>query len=390
MPASKKTHKTPYNYIACTFQGGGALGAYQVGVLRALTEAGYSPDWFVGTSIGAINAAIAAGNPIKTRIEKMYAFWESIATHQALPSFDLPETLTNQKMAHLLSAHASLFFGQPGFFTPRFPYPELGWHDSADMISYYDTAPLRETLERFVDFDLINSKATRLSVGAVEVSSGQMIYFDSQKERIGPEHIMASGALPPGFPAVEVNGLLYWDGGISNNTPISYVLGHQEQNHLLCFMVNLFNSYGLDPKNLDEVIQRKKDIEFSSKYNKTIELYKLAHELKSSIHVLSKLVPKELHNNPEFKLCRSRGHQSTVSLVHFLYEKDNSELSSKDYEFSQSSIKKRIAKGYHDGKKAIKESPWQQPVSVTEGIALHEMSSIKNYNKDKHHEGSTR
>jgi NTE family protein len=385
MSVSKiKKNKSQYKYIACAFQGGGALGAYQAGVLHALDEAGYYPNWFVGTSIGAINAALAAGNPEKIRVEKMYQFWDAIATPNIMPHFDIEEDSAMRQIEHLLSAHSALFFGQPGFFAPRFPYPEFSTQHRADLISYYDTSPLRSTLERFVDFDRINSKkVTRLSLGAVEVCSGQMIYFDSHKEKIGPEHIMASGALPPSFPAVEVNGKFYWDGGISNNTPICYVLGNQEEKHVLCFMVNLFNSYGLDPTSLDEILKRKKDIEFSSKYNKILKLYQQIQELKNSIHLLSHYVPQEERSKPELKLCLSRGHESTISLVHFLYQEDCTELSSKDYEFSHKTIKERIAKGYHDGRKAVKSAPWLQPVSATEGIAIHEMAPIKTFKKEK-------
>ncbi len=391
MPTAKnKKNKPQYNYIACTFQGGGALGSYQAGVLHALDEAGYYPNWFVGTSIGAINAAIAAGNPENLRVEKMYQFWEAIATHNMMPAFDLTETIPMRRVEHLLAAHSSLFFGQPGFFSPRFPLPEMNVHNRADQISYYDTSPLRSTLEQFVDFDRINSKkVTRLSVGAVEISSGEMIYFDSHQEKIGPEHIMASGAIPPSFPAVEVNGKFYWDGGISNNTPISHILGNQEQKHVLCFMVNLFNSYGLNPTNLDEIMKRKKDIEFSSKFNKIITLYQQIQELKNSIHLLSQYVPHSERSKPELKLCMSRGHQSTISLVHFLYQEDISELSSKDYEFSYKTIKERMAKGYQDGKKAAKLAPWLQPISATEGIAIHEMAPIKTLKKEDNHERSS-
>lgn len=392
MPASKakKTIKPQYQYIACTFQGGGALGAYQAGVLHALDAAGYYPNWFVGTSIGAINAAIAAGNPEKIRIERMYEFWDSVATPSLMPTLDLHEHIMLRQVEHMLSAHSSIFFGQPGFYKPRLFCPMLGVHETTDSISYYDTSPLRSTLEQFVDFDRINSKETRLSVGAVEVSSGTMVYFDSYHEKIGPEHIMASGALPPAFPAVEIEGKFYWDGGISNNTPICYVLGHQEEKHVLCFMVNLFDSYGLNPQTLDEVMKRKKDIEFSSKYNKIISFYQQIQELKNSIHLLSRYVPPEDCGKPELKLCMSRGHQSTIALVHFLYKEDMSELSSKDFEFSVKTIKERIDKGYQDGKKAVKSSPWLKPISATEGIAIHEITPMDISMKETEHERSRR
>jgi NTE family protein len=372
--------RAQYKNIACTFQGGGALGAYQAGVLRALDEAGYYPDWYVGTSIGAINAAIAAGNPEKLRVEKMCQFWESIATPSAIIDIDslFPDDPFSRKTHHLLSAHSALWLGQPGFFTPRVTSPFLNSHNTPDKISYYDTTPLRNSLERFIDFDRINNnKIVRLSIGAVEISSGKMTYFDTLNQKIGPEHIMASGALPPGFPAVEIDGQFYWDGGISNNTPISYVLNNQTHKHLLCFMVHLFDSFGLNPTSFDEVIKRKKDIEFSSRFAKMVELYQQIQALKNSIHVLSHYVPKEKKSDPKIKLCISRGHESTISLVRFLYHHDETELASKDYEFSRKSIHERIANGYRDGKNAIKKSPWLKPVPITEGIALHDMSLNK-------------
>ncbi|BCA96535.1 membrane protein [Legionella antarctica] len=372
--------KLTHQVIACAFQGGGALGAYQVGIVHALDEAGYFPDWFVGTSIGAINAAIAAGNPPQIRVEKMQQFWDTISTPEMFPqaiTFDDP---VNRKIQHLLSSQRSLFLGQPGFFRPRFPPPELGWHDSADLLSYYDTSPLRSTLERFIDFDRINDSrnSTRLSLGAVEISSGLIEYFDSDEQEIGPEHIMASGALPPGFPAVEIEGKLYWDGGISSNSPATYVLSHRCPKDLLCFAVHLFDSYGLHPTNLDEILQRKKDIEFSSRMAKVIQLYQEIHALKNSIHVLAQHIPEDQKLSPEVKQCISKGKDSNISLVRFLYETDTTELSSKDYEFSKKSIAERITHGYHDGKKAIKKSPWLESVPQTVGVAVYDMSS-KNY-----------
>lgn len=376
MPAKK--HSQIPSCVTCTFQGGGALGAYQAGVLRALDEAGYYPNWFVGTSIGAINAAIASGNPENVRVEKMYEFWESIATPAEAPFWDWVDDPISRKVQHLLSSHTAMMFGQPGFFKPRFPPPEFNIHANPGTLSYYDTSPLRTTLERFVDFDRINSKTvTRLCVGAVEVSSGQMIYFDSFKERITVDHIMASGALPPGFPAIKIDGHFYWDGGIANNSPIGYVLENQDQKHMLCFMINLFDSYNLNPTNLDEVVKRRKDIEFASRFSRFIQLYKELQELKNSIHLMSKYIPKACRAKPELQLCMKRGHPSTLSLVHFLYENDDSELSSKDYEFSHKTIRERLAKGYAEGKRGVKKSPWLKPVATTEGIALHEMSSIK-------------
>lgn len=382
MKMSKK--KAQFATIACSFQGGGALGAYQVGVLRALEEAGYRPDWYVGTSIGAINAAIAAGNPEKIRIEKMHEFWEAISTPASPIAPFLPNDWNSRKAQHLISSQSALLFGQPGFFAPRFPSPELGIYNTPDQLSYYDTSPLRSTLERFIDFDRINSKETRLSVGAVEICSGNMVYFDSAKEKIGPEHIMASGALPPGFPAIQIGEKYYWDGGISSNTPATYILSANEcPKNLLCFAIHLFDSYGLDPTTMDDVNKRKKDIEFSSRHNTLLDFYRMIHTLKNSIHVLSKKIPKNEKLDPEVMQCMERGHESNISLVHFLYQYDDTEFSSKDYEFSQKSIEERIKRGYLDGKHGVKKSPWLKPVPETQGMVIHDLASRKYLNKER-------
>lgn len=376
MARTKKKTKSNYDQIACCFQGGGALGAYQVGILRALNEAGYYPDWFAGTSIGAINAAIAAGNNEKVRIEKMYQFWEKIATPALIAPSLLSDDFRNRQIQHFISAQSTLLFGQPGFFSPRIPPIIPGYDTTPDKLSYYDTSLLKSTLEEFIDFERINSKSTRLCLGAVEVSSGEIEYFDSFKCKIGPEHIMASGALPPGFPAVEVDEKYYWDGGLSSNSPATYVLSAEHGTQkLLCFAIHLFDSYGLHPKTIDDVMMRKKDIEFSSRFSKTIQLHKEIHELKNSIHILSQFVPPKERKNPEINRCIRRGCESTIAVVRFLYAQDNSELNSKDYEFSRKSILERIERGYRDGVNAIKKSPWLAPTSQSAGIALYDMSS---------------
>ncbi|CAM3037258.1 transmembrane protein [Legionella steigerwaltii] len=383
MARTKKSNMKQHKHVACCFQGGGALGAYQVGVVHALDEAGYDPDWFVGTSIGAINAAIAAGNPLGERVEKMYQFWETVATPSLIQANLLPNDEASRKMEHFLSAQSALFWGQPGFFTPRIPPLLMGYYDQPDTISFYDTKNLKSTLERFIDFDRINSKTTRLSIGAVEIRRGEMVYFDSQDTKIGSEHIMASGALPPGFPAVEIEGEYYWDGGISSNSPATYVLETNRcPRDLLCFAIHLFDSFGLYPTSLDDVMKRQKDIAYSSRFCQAIHMYQQIHALKNTIHILSNYVPEEERENPELKLCISRGHRSTVSVVRFLCEHDISELSSKDYEFSQKSILERIKQGYLDGRRATKESPWNKKVSQSTGISVYDMSPNKHLKEE--------
>ncbi len=352
------------------------MGAYQVGVLEALQEANYFPDWFVGTSIGAINSAIAAGNPVNERIPQMRRFWEKIATPSFFDKLGLPDGIINRRIQHFLSSQSAVLFGQPGFFSPR--WLSLLSAFEMPMLSYYDTTPLKETLEECIDFDRLNvEKKIRLSVGAVEVSSGAIHYFDSEKHHIGPEHIMASGALPPGFPPVKIDGKLYWDGGLSSNTPLSYVMMDHRPQALLCFMVHLFDSFGLDPLSMDDVEKRRKDIEYSSRFEKLLEMHHEIHSLRYKIHRLAKNVPKS-KEDPEFlEKCLHDGWNKTVTLVRFLYAGDDDDLSSKDYEFSKQSICEHIEQGYADGKKGTEQSPWLKPVPPDIGIALHDMAESK-------------
>ena len=378
MPKSKKTQKSlsNYDYVAMCLQGGGAMGAYQVGVIKALLEAGYEPNWYVGTSIGAINSAIAAGNEPEDRMEQLHRFWDAIATPAFIDESLLPNDTFSRRVYHYFSSQLTMMLGQPGFFTPHWLNPFMfSWFDKT--ISYYDTSPLHDTLERFVDFDRINSGHSRLSVGAVEVESGKMTYFDSEKIRIGPEHIMASGALPSGFPSVEIDGKHYWDGGISTNSPVDYALSDHRPQALLCFMVHLFDSYGLNPQTLDDVEKRKKDIEYSSRFEKIVSLHHEIHALRYKIHKLAEELPANKKKSDYVQKCLNNGWDKTVSLVRFLYAGEEDDLSSKDYEFSKRSVKEHIQTGYQDGIEGIKASPWLKPVPKDDGIAIYDLSQTK-------------
>jgi NTE family protein len=258
--ATRGTPKRPAGKrIALVFQGGGALGAYQGGVFQALEEGGYAPDWVAGTSIGAINGGIIAGNTVENRLRRLQDFWEAVS------DADFWRVLGDSEAARHASSSWTILrafaLGRPGFFAPRWFQPSVVFPTgSAETASYYDTAPLRETLERLIDFALLNGGGTRLSVGAVNVLTGGLRYFDSRSDRIGPEHLMASGALPPGFPAVRIEGALYWDGGIYSNTPLEVVLDQVPRTDTLCFMISLFNPAGAEPRSLTEVETRHKDI----------------------------------------------------------------------------------------------------------------------------------
>lgn len=374
-----KKHKpafSGFDSIVCSLQGGGALGAYQVGVLKALHEAGYLPDWFVGTSIGAINAAICAGNRPKDRVDKLVEFWDRIASHNMLDAFVASEDVVLNRILNYWSAQTALVMGQLGFFQPRFPPPYLSMHDDPQLLSYYDTTPLKNTLEELIDFEWLNSGEIRLTLGAVEITTGEIVYFDTQKTAIQAEHIMASGALPPGFPAVEVDGKMYWDGGLSSNTPVTQVLQDRNAEFRLCFMVHLFDSYGMKPESLDEVLKRKKDIEFSSRFLRLLELQRVEHKLRHQIHYLSKLLNKDTCNEPMVKQCAHLGWSHKIALVRFLLKGDEVDLSSKDYEFSSRSIKRHIENGHANGKRAIKKSVWNQDIPDSEGIALYDMADL--------------
>src|SRR4051794_29049874 len=249
-------------------QGGGALGSYQAGAFQALCHHGFEPEWIAGTSIGAINAAIIAGNPREKRVERLKEFWGMVSSPVSwspVTKGDRARSLFNETSAALIAT-----FGVPGFFTPRLPPAPMWPPGSPQSLSYYDTAPLKKTMERLVDFDLINDAKIRLSIGAVGVASGNLKYFDNFEfkklgKKIGPEHVMASGALPPGFPSVVIEGEHYWDGGIASNTPLDFVLDEKVDRDLLIFQVDLFCSRGLLPVSLLDAAEREKDIRYSSR-----------------------------------------------------------------------------------------------------------------------------
>src|SRR5258706_4389757 len=248
--------------IALVLQGGGALGAYQIGVYQALHEHGFDPDWVAGTSIGAINGAIIAGNPAETRGPMLDKFWTMLSRADPLDPAKLPDLA--RQIYGTWSAYAAIWTGERHFFTPR-AFPPVAPVASAETASYYDTAPLKGLLESVIDFDLLNTGTVRFSLGMVHVKSGRLRYFDNRVQRIGVEHIMASGALPPGFPAVEVDGELWWDGGVYSNTPLEVVLDDYPRHDTLCFMVDLFNAVGKEPRSIPEVMALQKDNHYATR-----------------------------------------------------------------------------------------------------------------------------
>src|SRR5947209_8366278 len=332
-------------------QGGGALGSYQAGAYQALCHFDFEPEWIAGISIGAINAAIIAGNEREKRIDRLKEFWNMVSSPVSwnpVTGGDRARSLFNETSAALIAA-----FGVPGFFTPRIPPAPLWPPGSPQSQSYYDTAPLRKTLEHLVDFDRINDLKTRLSVGAVGVTSGNFKYFDNFQfkklgKKIGPEHIMASGALPPGFPSVVIEGEHYWDGGIASNTPLDIVLAEEAKRDLLIFQVDLFSACGLLPESLLDAAEREKDIRFSSRTRMNTDKNRQIHNARMAVRDLIGKLPDYLKNDPSVELLREASKENTVTVVHLIYRSKNYESSSKDYDFSHVAMVEHWNAGVRD------------------------------------------
>src|ERR1700733_659451 len=277
--------------IALVLQGGGALGAYQAGVYQALHEAGMEPDWVCGVSIGAINSAIIAGNPPERRLEKLQIFWDRITARKVWHY--TPDGDVYRKVRNLASSFMTTTLGQPGFFKPHDINPWLSPAGAKTATSYYDPSPLRETLLELVDFDLINSRKTHFAVGAVNVITGNFLYFDNVKEVIGPELVMASGALPPALPMVRIGTDHFWDGGIVSNTPLQHLLDQDDGQNALVFQVDLFSARGQLPRDIQDVLARHKDIMYSSRTRYTTDVYRRIHNLRMMLAKALEKVPQD-------------------------------------------------------------------------------------------------
>nr|WP_245258319.1 patatin-like phospholipase family protein [Rhodopseudomonas palustris] len=338
-------------------QGGGALGSYQAGAYQALCHHDFEPQWLAGISIGAINAAIIAGNPREQRVDKLKQFWEMASSPvpwQPMLHNDHAHSLFNEASAAVIAA-----FGVPGFFTPRFPPSHLMPTADPEVLSYYDTSPLRSTLERLVDFDRLNTNGIRLSVGAVNVVTGNFEYFDNTRQTIGPEHIMASAALPPGFPAIEIDGHYYWDGGVASNTPLDYVLESEDREDLLIFQVDLFSAHGRLPQTLLEAAEREKDIRFSSRTRLNTDKNKQIHNIRKTLRHLMGRLPDELRDDPAYAILHQAAKENAVTLVHLIYRKRDHEASSKDYDFSRLNMIEHWKSGEQDVYVSMRHEEWQ-------------------------------
>jgi NTE family protein len=358
-------------------QGGGALGSYQAGAFQALCHAGFEPEWIAGISIGAINAAIIAGNEAEKRVDRLKEFWEMVSKPvpwNPVIKGERGRTLFNETSAAIIAT-----FGVPGFFTPRIPPAALWPQVGPQSLSYYDTAPLRKTLERLVDFDRINDLKCRLSVGAVGITTGNFRYFDNvefkrQGKKIEPEHIMASGALPPGFPAIQIEGEYYWDGGIASNTPLDFVLDAETDRDLLIFQVDLFSARGQLPQTLLEAAEREKDIRYSSRTRMNTDKNRQIHNARKAVLDLIGKLPEHLKNDPSVEYLRKAAKENTVTVVHLIYRSKHYETNSKDYDFSHVAMVEHWNAGVRDVHLSMRHKEWLERPQSGETMVTYDLT----------------
>jgi NTE family protein len=354
------SHERPPGQLVLVLQGGGALGAYQLGVYEALHEAGLEPDWVVGTSIGAINGALIAGNAPGRRLQRLQAFWELIAQ--------------DGSWGQVLSNWGTLTRGIPGFFAPGAgslygPYAALG----LEQASYYDTAPLRATLAELLDTDRLQPGGEmRLTVGCVSASRGAMVYFDSRACALGPEHILASGALPPAFPAVRIEGEPFWDGGIYSNTPLECVLDDQPRRDSTIFSVHLWDPVGPEPQSIWEVGNRQKDIQYASRVDSHLARQQQIHQLRHIIRELSRQLSPEQRRRPEVRELSAWGCGTEMHVLRLMAPRLAGEDQTKDMDFRRDSIKARRAAGLTDTRAALAARPWSGAHDPTQGVHVHD------------------
>ena len=349
-----------HEHTVLVLQGGGALGAYQAGAFEGFAAAGALPDWVAGVSIGAINGALIAGNPPERRVPRLREFWDRVSAMS--PTVDAALLEPARPLFNRLSAVSATMFGIPGFFRLRTPLDSLG------ALGVYDTEPLRETLLELVDFDLLNSGGVRLSVGAVNVRTGNSVYFDNTQCRLGVEHIMASGALPPGFPPVEIDGELYWDGGIVSNSPLWFVLDEAPAIDALILQVDLFSARGAAPTDLDEVQERSKDIQYSSKTRFNSTQLRQRMQLKSAFRRLLDKLPAKLREDPDVAFLTQASLRTEISLVQLINRHDTRSSSFKDYEFSRATVNELWNAGRDDVRRTVSHPEWCRATQHHEGL----------------------
>ena len=379
------TERPPFARIALLLQGGGALGAYQAGVFQALSQANIHPDCVSGISIGAINSALIAGNPPERRVAALRAFWERI-TEPPPGVLPLLTPLLNlmamgsdalHREVNRTYAMSNLLGGAPGFFVPRATAPYIPIPGKLDSRSFYDVSPLRATLEELVDFDRINSKSVRLCIGAVNVRTGNMRYFDSDEEHITVDHIIASGSLPPGFPATRVADDYYWDGGLLSNTPLEWVLETRPRKDTLAFQVDLWSAVGDLPEDLIGLDLRQKEIRFSSRTRANTNQFKKMQRLRRAARRVLECFPDKqlLANDADLALLHSESDDTVYNIVHLIYRAKRYETSSKDYQFSRPTMEEHWSAGYRDTARTLCHPEVLQRPSAEDGVATYDLTN---------------
>jgi len=380
-PCGASPTGTAFACCALLLQGGGALGAYQAGVYEALLEAGVEPSWIAGISIGAINSAIIAGNRREDRIARLRDFWEMVSDPgdfgasrfwAGIPHGDVMHGWINQ-----VAAGQTMAFGVPGFFTPRLPPPYLRPPGGTGATSWYDAAQLRPTLERLVDFDRINARTMRFSVGAVNVRSGNFAYFDNETDVIRPEHVMASGALPPAFAAVEIDGEFYWDGGLVSNTPLDWVLSARSGLDTLVFQVDLWSARGDLPLDLAAVAVRMKEVQFSSRTRASTDDFRKTQQLRLLFHELFAQLPPELAGTHQARLLAAASDPAVYNIVQLVYRSPTYEGQSKDFEFSRRTMEEHWQAGRRDALKTLAHPEVLTPPTDANAVNVYDFTTTK-------------
>jgi NTE family protein len=368
-PMSKPSRETPT--VALMLQGGGALGAYHIGAYEALAKHDLHPDWVAGISIGAINAAVIAGNKPEHRVERLAAMWEAISW----PELPMPLAPAPWQMLHNMASNGeALMFGQPNFFYPRPVNPLLRPSAPPQEVSFYDTAPMLCTLRRFADFALINSRAMRFTVGATDIASGDLTFFDNHQRTIEPEHVLASGSLPPGFPATMADGKLYWDGGCVSNTPLDAIVDEPDHPRMVVFLLDLWDAAGAPPETMSEVLWRAKQIQYASRTAHHVDAVATKVNLRHAMRLLKKAGVKDAAAVPDDPVLTAR----RLDIVHIVYRPGEDQIPNSDAEFSRVSIAERRSAGFNDMTVALRAEPWlRQEIPAHLGAQVHRVERGK-------------
>jgi NTE family protein len=368
----------PFECIALVLQGGGALGAYQAGVYEGLAEASLHPNWVAGISIGAINAALIAGNAPEVRVEKLRAFWRTVTADPWSDWAGTPSHFGGDPVRHWANqwhAAAAVLRGAEGFFAPRRVPAYIAPTGTLDAISFYDTSSLKATLERLVDFDRINAGEMRFSVGAVNVATGNLIYFDNRTHAIRPEHIMASGALPPAFAPVEIEGEHYWDGGVVSNTPLQWVVESAERQDTLAFQVDLWSARGAIPRTMSEVTTRQKEIQYSSRTRARSDQFRKEQQLRSALTELISKLPDHLRDTPEYALLAPESDRKVYNIIQLIYQASRTEGGSKDFEFSARSMEDHWVAGLSDTIRTLRHREVLERPTSADGVFTFDIAT---------------